>query len=85
LDEFNEYDGNEILDNTNKFNTTMRQMYYEKWRRVNSESMRLRSGKSDILSNLRMLGKPFPCEIKLMEGMSPPCWEGIFLKDTDRM
>ena len=72
LDEFDEYDGNEILFNINENDTIMGQIFYEKWRKVNSETMKLRSGKTDILTNLKMFGKYFPCKIRLVKGMSPP-------------
>ena len=52
--------------------TIMGQMFYEKWRKVNKETMRLRSGSVDLMTNLRMFGKYFPCEIRLVDGTTPP-------------
>jgi hypothetical protein len=50
----------------------MGQMYYEKWRKANPETMRLRSGQVDLMTNLRMFGKYYMCDIRLVEGTMPP-------------
>ena len=71
-DEFDKCDGNEILYDLNEDDTVMGQMFYEKWRKANRETMRLRSGTVDLMTNLRMFGKYFPCEIRLVEGAKPP-------------
>ena len=42
--------------------------------------MRLRSGKMDLLTNLRMFGLYFPCEIRLVEGAAPPTLGRNFFK-----
>ena len=51
--------------------TIMGQMFYEKWRKANPETMRLRSGSVDLMTNLRMFGKYFMCDIRLVEGAMP--------------
>jgi len=71
-DEFDKCDGNEILYDLNEDGTVLGQMFYEKYRKVNKETMRLRSGSVDLMTNLRMFGKYFPCEIRLVEGTTPP-------------
>ncbi len=71
-DEFDKCDGNEILFDLNENDTVMGQMFYEKWRKANRETMRPRSGTVDLMTNLRMFGKHFPCEIRLVEGTTPP-------------
>ncbi len=71
-DEFDKCDGNEILYDLNEDDTVMGQMFYEKWRKANTETMRLRSGTVDLMTNLRMFGKYFPCEKQLVEGTTPP-------------
>jgi hypothetical protein len=58
-DEFDKCDGNEILFDLDENDTIMGQMFYEKWRKANTETMRLRSGNMDLLTNLRMFGKYF--------------------------
>jgi phenolic acid decarboxylase len=67
-DEFDKCTGNEIRFDMNEKDTVMGQMFYEKWRKVNTETMRLRSGTVDLMTNLRMFGKYFPCKIRLKEG-----------------
>ena len=71
-DEFDKCDGREILFDLNESATRMGQMYYEKWRKANPETMRLRSGQVDLMTNLRMFGKYYMCDIRLVEGAMPP-------------
>jgi len=71
-DEFDKCDGREILYDLNENATMMGQMFYEKWRKANPETMRLRSGSVDLMTNLRMFGKYFMCDIRLVEGAMPP-------------
>ena len=71
-DEFDKCDGHEILYDLNENATIMGQMFYEKWRKANPETMRLRSGSVDLMTNLRMFGKYFMCDIRLVEGAMPP-------------
>jgi len=82
-DEFDKCDGNEILFDLDENDTVMGQMFYEKWRKANTETMRLRSGTMDLLTNLRMFGKYFPCEIRLIEGAAPPTLGRNFLERYD--
>ena len=72
MDEFNRLDGNEIWFDMDKDITTMGQMFYEKWRKVNTESMTLWRDSMELMTTLRMFGKLFVCEIRLIEGTSPP-------------
>ncbi len=58
-DEFDKCDGNEIRFDLDEDVTTMGQMFYEKWRKVNTESMKLRKGSVELMTNLRMFGKYF--------------------------
>ena len=58
----------------------MGQMCYEKWRKANPETMRLRSGMVDLMTNQRMFGKYFPCEIRLIDGKKPPTLGKDFFK-----
>ena len=48
-DEFDKCDGHEILYDLNENGTIMGQMFYEKWRKANPETMRLRSGSADLM------------------------------------
>jgi len=72
MDEFDKCDGNEIWFDIDEGKTTMGQMFFEKWRKTNKESMILWRGKTEVMTNLRMFGKYFMCEIELIEGISPP-------------
>ncbi len=72
MDEFDKCDGNEMWFDMDKDITTMGQMFFEKWRKVNTESMNLWKESRELMTNLRMFGKYFMCEIRLIEGTSPP-------------
>jgi len=72
LDDFESNDGNEVCYNLNEKDTIMGQLFYEKWRKANTESMRISSGEKEILTNIKMFGRYYPCNIRLVEGTSPP-------------
>ncbi len=72
MDEFEKCSGNEIWFDLDVAVTTMGQMFYEKWRKVNTESMSLWRESMELMTNLKMLGKYFLSEIRLVEGTSPP-------------
>jgi len=50
----------------------MGQTFFEKWRKANPESMSLRAGGKEILTNVKICGRYYPCEVKLIEGSAPP-------------
>ena len=61
----------------------MGQLFYEKWKKANEESMRLSSGEKEILTNIKMFGKYYPCNIRLVEGISPPTLGKVFFERSD--
>ena len=67
LDDFENNVGNEVCYNLNESDTIMGQVFYEKWRKANSETMRLTAGEKEILTNLKLFGKYYPCKIKLIK------------------
>jgi len=58
----------------------MGQLYYEKWRINNAESMRIESGKG-IVTNIKIFGRYYPCEMHITDGSSPPTIRKEFLED----